>query len=384
MGQVAWGIAKGFDAKETAKMAAQQALIRLGTGRPALVICFVSHEFNTDQAINGLVGMLGNIPLWGFNTEIPLTLDGEQDRSILVLIISGKDLEAESHLIHKDIDEQNQKEIFLKTFHIKGPSAFILAGDGANGFPEWVLNETKWLKISIVGCLGSGEYYQGFTSQFAGNRCEQEGIAALALGGAFQIGVGLGHGWQDMGFVFPIGRFQDSYIIELDSVPPAQIYERIFGFPAKQWLVPPLSEILPLYPLGIELFPGSSDLFMRTPVGVGQNGSFKFNAPLADGQVAHIMVGDIGGCLEATRLAVQTAKNQLGKSHPLAVVILIDYAWHILFKDRITEVLKLIKYEAGDLPIVGAYTMGHFYSPGQEAIMQVLNQNIMVMMLAEK
>jgi hypothetical protein len=384
MGQVAWGIAKGFDAKETARMAAQQALIKLGTSHPAIGICFVSHEFDADQAVAGLVGMLGNLPLWGFSTEIPLTIDGEQERSILVAIISGKDLEVETLLISKGENQENQLVNFSKKLRIKDPSAFIMVGDGANGFPEWILEEAKQLPTTKIGCLGSGEYYLGSTNQFAGHQNKEGAIAVAALGSNFKVGVGMGHGWRDLGIVFPVGRFQDSAIVELDGVPPAQIYERVYGFPAKEWMVPPLSEVISMYPLGIEIFPGSSDLFLRTPVGVGQDGSFKYNAPLADGQIAHIMVGDIKTSLEAVSQAVLSAKSQVEGNHPLVVLVLVDYGWHLLFKDRITEVLNIIQQEAGKLPVIGAYTMGHIYSPEQETNSQVLNQNIMVMILAEK
>ena len=172
--------------------------------------------------------------------------------------------------------------------------------------------------------------------------------------------------------------------MEMDGVPPAQIYERVFGFPANEWSVPPLSEIISMYPLGIEIFPGSSDLFLRAPVGVGQDGGFKFNAPLAEGQIAHIMVGDIRACLEATSLAVQSAKKQLKGARPLAVCVFMDYAWHLLFKERIIEVLDLIRQGTDGIPAIGAYTMGHIHSAEQETISQVLNQNIMVVILAEK
>ena len=383
MGQVAWGIAKGFDAKETARMAAQKAMIKLGTGHPSLAICFISPEFDTAQAVSGISGMLGNIPLWGFSTEYPITLDGEHERSILIMIISGKDLEAEVHLLKKEGSQTQLSEIFSKTFQMKEVSKYLLVGDGVKGFPDWILDDLKNLRASVIGCLGSGEFYQGNTTQFAGHHSERGGIAAMALGKNYQLGVGLGHGWQDMGFVFQVGRYQDLEILEIDGVSPIQIYERVFGYPAKQWTIPPLSEIISLYPLGIELFPGSTDMFLRSPLGVGLDGSLKVNASLADGQMAHIMVGDIDFCLDAARQAVQTAKDQVKLCHPLAVIVLIDYAWHLLFKERIVEVFKIVQQEQPDVPIIGAYTLGHLYYQEQESISHILNQNVMVLIIAE-
>ena len=384
MGQVAWGIANGFDARETARKAAQQALIKIGTGRPALAICFMSHEFNIDQALGGMIGMLGNLPIWGFSTEFPLTIEGEHERSILIVVISGKDLVAETMLVEKEENFAGHQGILSGKLRIKEPSAYLLAGDGANGFPHWLLDEVNQIQARIAGCLGSGEYYQGATRQFAGNRSALESVAVAALGGNFQIGVGVGHGWQDMGFVFPVGRFENSMILELDGVSPVEKYERVFDFPAAKWKEPPLSDIISMYPLGIELFPGSADLILRAPVKVESDGSLKFNAPMADGQIAHIMVGNVAFCLEAVQQALNAAKSQIYGCHALAVFVLMDYGWHLLFKEKVVEVMKLIQKDVDDLPVVGAYTMGHIHSSDQGSGSQVLNQNVMIMILAEK
>lgn len=384
MGQIALGIAKGFDAKEVGRNAAQLALQKMGTGRPSFAVGFISDEFNIAQTVAGITSILGNIPLWGFGTQYPLTLEGEQERSVVIMVVSVKNQEAESHLLSKNEQGFENTETIQRLFSIPNPGALLVAADGAKGISDPVLTGLKQLNTPIIGCLGSGDYLQGYTTQFAGNTSEAEGVALLALGEGFKVGIGLGHGWQDIGFSYQVGRVQDNVIKELDGIPPAVVYERVFGFPAEKWITAPLSQIVSLYPLGIEIFPGSSDLYLRTPISIEADGGLRLNMPVAEGQMAHIMVGDIDSALMAVRQALDTAHKTIGNTRPLVTLVLADYAWHLLFGNRITEVMELIHQDQPALPVLGAYTLGHVYLPDAGANLQVLNQNIMVLIIAEK
>ncbi len=379
MGQVAVGMAQGFDSKEVARSAVQQALLKLGTGRPSFAVSFVSREFNINDVSATLTAFLGNTPLWGFSTYYPLTVTGEQERTVIVVIISGKSLEIDAQTVLPDDLEKEDAIVFPGA-----PSMLILAGDGARGISETTLKNIKQLKTPVLGCLASGDFLQGYTTQFAGGRCADGGLAMLGLSGTFKVGVGLGHGWQEIGFAHQIGRLQGRVLMELEGVTPASIYEKVFGYSSDQWSSDVLSEIVPLYPLGIEVFPGSSDLFIRTPLCVQADGSFLLNASAAEGQMAHVMVGNIDTNLEAVRQAVETAKREMTGTRPLLSIVLVDYAWHLLLGERIREVIEIVQHAELDVPIVGAYTMGHIYSPEGGSTPQVLNQNLMVLMIAER
>ncbi|MCE1252858.1 MAG: FIST C-terminal domain-containing protein [Anaerolineae bacterium] len=380
MGQVSVGMAQGFDSKEVARNAIQQAILKMGTGRPSFAMAFISREFNISDVSSTLAGFLGNVPLWGFSTHFPLTVEGEQDRSVILVLVSGKSLEIGSQLIlPSELDRDDSFTLSSKDY-----SLFILAGDGARGLSESTLNNLRQLNLPVLGCLASGDFLQGFTTQITSGRSVAGGLAVLGLNGAFKVGVGLGHGWQEIGFTHQIGRIQARTLMEMDGLSPAAIYEKIFGYSASQWSSAALSEIVPLYPLGIEIFPGSSDLFVRTPLNVQADGSFVLNASVAEGQMAHIMVGNIDSNLEAVRQAIKAAEKEILFMRPLLSLVLVDYAWHLLMGERIKEVMGLVQAVQPDVPVVGAYTMGHIYSSEGGSMPQVLNQNIMVLMIAEK
>ena len=131
-----WGWGKGYDGREAARQAAQQALSHLGTARPALGLVFVSQEFEMAPVVNGLVSVLGNVPFWGISTTRAIIPTGEQARSVVVALLAGNDLNAK--VSYWPAFSQNSEEtanqliqsLFAETDSLKG---LLLAADGING-----------------------------------------------------------------------------------------------------------------------------------------------------------------------------------------------------------------------------------------------------------
>src|SRR5512146_2833704 len=90
----AWGWGKGFDGREAARQAAQQALSHAGVARPVLGLVFISQEFDVAEVASGLESVLGSLPRWGISTSCALIPSGEQARSVLVALLAGSDLDA--------------------------------------------------------------------------------------------------------------------------------------------------------------------------------------------------------------------------------------------------------------------------------------------------
>jgi hypothetical protein len=93
---VSWGWGKGFDGREAARQAAQQALNHAGAAKLALGLVFVSQEFDAAAVVSGLGSILGDLPLWGISTSRVLIPSGEQARSVVVALLAGNDLNAKA------------------------------------------------------------------------------------------------------------------------------------------------------------------------------------------------------------------------------------------------------------------------------------------------
>jgi hypothetical protein len=384
---IAWGIGRGLDGREAAREAAQQALDLLGGARPSLALAFVAQELKISDAQAGLSSLLNNAPVWGFSTVCPITSEGEQPRTVVVALLSGAELKAQVQWFPNfsqnspgtaaDLAQSLRNEILQ-------PQGILLAADGINGDISPVCAALSDGNIPIAGCLTTGDYHTGKTNQMGAGQSGSGALSALILGGRLRIGIGIGHGWQDIGIHFKISRARDLMVQLLDKIPAAEAYSGVFGYPVRQWVSPPLTELVRLYPLGVEIFPGSSDLVLRSPLHVEADGSFRMNAPVAEGEVVHLMVGDTDACLKSAREAAKQALASLGKAAPLVGLVLVDVAWQYLFETRMSQVMSVLRMSLGEIPLVGAFTLGQIARPIEEAAPNLYNQQIQIVLLGEQ
>ena len=367
-------------------MAAQQALSRLGTTRAALCLVFVSQEFEMWPVISGLTGVLGNVPLWGISPSRPFTPAGEQARSVVIGLLAGSDISAE--VTFWPGFAQNSSETAGQLLHALAADpanihGLLLAADGINGDISQICAALTGFSAVVAGCLASGDIFQGKTYQIAGSHSAAGGLAVAALKGPLSMGMGIGHGWSDIGVHFEISKARDIWVQELGDLPAAEAYSRTFGYPARDWAFPPLKELVRLYPLGIELAPGSSELIIRSPLQMEVDGSLRMNIPVAEKQVARLLVGDRSSCLEAARQATRTALNALAGAKPVLALALADQAWQYIFQSEPARLISTIKAETGDIPLLGGYTLGQVIRQDLQGIVRAYNQNLLVVVFGE-
>ncbi len=383
----AWGWGKGFDGREVARQAAQLALSRLGAARPALGLVFVSQEFDMAPVAGGLASVLGDVPLWGISASQAIIPSGGQPRSVVLALLSGDDLHARVSFwpgFAQNSDEtasQLIQSLYAESGALKG---LLLAADGVNGDITKVCAALTDFSSPVAGCLASGDIAQGKTYQLSGSQFGTGGLSCAALEGAISLGIGIGHGWSDVGIFFEISKARDILVQQLSEMPAAEAYSRYLGYPAREWAFPPLKELVRLYPLGIELTPGNSELIIRSPLQVEADGSLRMNIPVAEGQVARLLVGDRTKCLDAAHQAARTALKALSGAKPLLAVALIDQAWQYLFQSDAMRLISAIKAETGDVPLLGAYTLGQVCRQRSEGYVRVYNQNLLVIVFGER
>lgn len=382
-----WGWAKGFDGREAARQAAQQALNHLGSIHPAIGLVFVSQEFEMAGVVSGLTGALGNVPLWGISTTHPITSSGEQTRAVVVGLIAGSDINVRTTYwpgFAQNSEETASQLIQSLYAESKSLNGLLLAADGINGDVTRVCAALTDFSSPVAGCMASGDIQQGKTYQLGGNQSGTGGLACATLEGALTIGMGTGHGWSDVGVNFEISKARDIWVQQLGQMPAAEAYSRYLGYTPREWAFPPLKELVRLYPLGIELTPGNSELIVRSPLQVETDGSLRMNIPVAEGQVARLLVGDRNNCLEAARQTARNAVKALAGARPLLAMVLVDQAWQYLFQSDSDKMIEVIKAEVGEIPLIGAYTLGQVSRQRLEGYVRVYNQNLLVVVFGER
>lgn len=382
---IGWGIGKGLESKECARTAAQKALDSLGTAQPVLGIVLVSQDLDIQQALSGLTGMLGTTPLWGFSTAAPFSSEGEHSHTVLVGLVAGSDLKAQVNFYAEYVrDSQTVRRQLSQTLQDAGEiSGVLFSADGVNGnflpaAPAFAMSD-----YPVAGSLVSSGYHLEMPRVIAGSQVDAGAMATVILGGAFRIGVGLGHGWKPTGLRFQISRARDVWVQSLNGFTAAEAYSQIFGYPLREWTHPPLSELVRLYPLGFQASPGSEEIVLRSPLHVEVDGSFRMNAPVPEGESASLLAGDPNLCLHEVSQTVQRAVVALGAARPLIALVFVDLAWKMLFAGRGKELIQALHTELGDIPMLGCYTVGQIARLQSSMLPQQLNQHLMVVLLGE-
>jgi hypothetical protein len=392
-----YGVGIGINGRDAAMQATQHALDQLGTARPALALVFVAQEFNISEVLTGLTNLLGETPLWGFSTTRPMTGEGDQPRSVVVALLTGSDLKAQvlwypnytqdSAGVAKQLVQALKQDVFL-------PQDILLMVDGINGSLIPVCAALGELQVPVAGGMSAGEPSQGKTFGIGKNQAGPGALSAATFSGRCRLGVGLAHGWKDMGVYFHVTRTRDVWLQTLDHAPAAETYAKYFGYSAREWAFPPLTEMARLYPLGVEparnkhtgalMGTDPSQLLIRSALRVEVDGSLRMSGPVPEGAVVHLMVGDPDACLEAAQIAAEMALRGLyGRAKPILAVALVDVAWQVLFESRPDQISVALRSVLGDIPLVGAYTYGQLVRPDLDQPPVLHNQNIEVVVFGE-
>ncbi len=382
-----YGVGGGIDGREAALQATQRVLDQVGAARPALGIVFVSQEFDVEEVVGGVLAFLGDVPLWGFSTVRPITEDGDAPRTVVVALLMGSELRAQVHFWSEFAHDSSgvarlAAQILRQESFTIQESLFV--ADGINGSLTPLCAALENSRAGIAGCMASGDQAAGKTYQIGKNQCAPGSLSMALFGGRFRLGVGLGQGWRSVGAFFRATHTRDVWVQALDGAPAIDSYVRYFGHTAREWTISPLMEMARLYPLGVEGGQADGGMLLRSILRVEVDGSLRMSAPVPEGAVVHLMIGDPETCLREAEKAVTRALADLGESaKPMLAIAFVDVSWGHLFENHPNQVALALKSALGDIPLIGAYTLGQVVQPAVSAKPVVHNQAISVVIIGE-
>ena len=381
------GHAQALDAREAGMQATHQALNGLGTVSPSLGIIIAPYRYDPQQVINGASSLLANIPVIGFSVSAGLTQRGINSHSVIVVMLAGDDIQAETHWFpsYSQASAETATRISqLLGYEQRPAESVIIFADGLNGNAEEFCASLP-AGMPVLGGLATGDPQGANSFQIAGVQSGMGSMAVAFLRGNFKVGIGHGHGWHPVGSHFRVTRSRGFWLRTLDGHPASETYSRLFGQPAREWAFPPLNYMTRIYPLGFEQA-YSNELLVRSPLRVEADGSFRMNCSLRDGSDAYLMVGSPADCLATARQATQDALLALGDSKPVFALILVDTAWQMLLQAQGGAEIKAVQDVLGEaVPVAGGYTLGQIVPSGLfNEHPEFLNQNIVVAVFGTK
>jgi hypothetical protein len=381
------GEANVLDPREAGLQATHHALNRLGSATPILGVVIAPHRYDPQQVITGIASLLMNVPLIGFSSYAGITSQGTRFQSVIVMLISGDNVRAETHWFaaYSQASAEMATRIMQLIGYEQHPADSILVfADGLNGNAEEFCAGLP-PNLPILGGLASGDLQTSSSYQISGMQSGHGAMGAAFMRGNIKVGIGYGHGWNPVGSHFRVTRARGFWLRTLDGRPASEAYSQLFGKPAREWGFPPLNYMTRIYPLGFEQ-ESHSKLMLRSPLRVEADGSFRMNASLRDGSDAYLLVGSPADCQKAASDAAQQAMLALGHSRPAFAIVLVDVAWQMLMQSRLDAQIKAIQGVLGEnIPLAGGYTLGQIIPAGeQDKHPQFLNQHILVAAFGEK
>jgi hypothetical protein len=375
------GKASALDGREAGLQATHQALNSLGKTAPILGIVISSYQYEAQQVINGIAGLIGNTPVIGFSTPAGMTSEGLQPHSVVLALLGATDARADiTWLAGYTQGSREVSQQLADLLKRKPHQPALLFADGFNADAEQFCASLP-AGTNLTGGLSSGDLNAGNAYQIGGAQFGAGGLALARLEGNIRVGVGYGAGWQPVGTHFRVTRSRGFWVRTLDGRPASETYAHLFGYPPRDWAFPPLNHLARLYPLGLEQLDKS--LLLRSPMRVEADGSFRMNAAVPDGSEAYLMVGSLTACQQAATAATEHALAGLDGARPVLALVLADVAWQMLFEAQVGADVAAVQAALGtDVPLAGGYTLGQIV-PRQEASPQLLNQHMVVLVFGE-
>lgn len=383
------GKAQGLDGTEAAIQATDQALSQTGRQNISLAIIAASHDYSPHEVVNGVSGLLSDTHLLGFSTPAQLTADGLHQRSIAVALLVGDQLQAESNWWEEINAHQKDVEIFFHTSITNNPDtkALFVIGEGLFGNATELVDTIPGGRFSLAGCLAGGDVFTGRTYQIGNNGFGSRGFATAVLRGKVNIGIGTNHGWHPVGIYTRITRSKDQWVHTLDDHRACETYSEIYGYSPRDWVFPPLNQLIRLYPLGLDeegRTPTNHRGYqIRSPLRVEEDGSLRMNCSVPQGKTAYFLVSSIENCVSAVKLATQQAVDALGNAKPVLALIFADIAYHMMLQAQPGLEVQVVQEVIGtQVPIIGGYTFGQI---GQSANNdpELLNQHVQIILLGD-
>lgn len=370
------------DGHEAGSLAASRALARLAGQPITLAWVLATQNYDLTKVKSGVSNVLGHqVPLLGFSTSGILAERDRHSRAVAVAVLGGRHLPIQADWWPDPGDDPENLARLLEISRDAAGSpeaSLFVIGDGFNGAADMFCRLPLDPSINLAGGLAGGSLRTGRTYQIGGRNSGSGGLVVAWLPEQLQMSAALGCGWSPMGENLRVDRVEGLWVRELNACRPSELLAELFGFPARQWAYPPLSESVRQYPLELDLEDG---LLVRSPLRVEADGSLRMNAAIPEGYSGRLMVGNSPDCLQAAALAAQRALVGLRGARPVFGLLMVDKAWQGLLNARPgAEIAAVQKTLGEDLPLLGGYGFGQIGRELPSGALQLFNQQLEVIL----
>lgn len=372
--QIGVGLSLKKDPISAAKEAIISARLELKSEKIDLAMVFSSIDLASGSLLKTInLSLEETVPIIGCSGAAVISKQGVFRQGIVILLLSLSSGEYLNVACVQDIKTKTAlnagRELGEKLLYAFKDVRRVLSVIFSDGLMDegsnliHGLQESLGKSFPLVGASASDNLRFLKTFVYYNQEIISDGAVGMVLGGKFNFGLGIKHGWKPIGKPRTVTKSEGSIVYEIDNEPAVKIYEKYLACDFSK-LEKELKHISVLYPIGIYLT-GEDEYLLRNVVLIGKDGSLHFKGNVFQGSLIRLMIGTKESCLNATRQASEEAKKDLsGTTREITkankVVLVFDsVSRYMLLRREADKELQIIKESVGEnTPIIGLYTYG--------------------------
>lgn len=357
-------------APDSFEAGATAALAALSAGDAQLLFVFASAPHDLTELLRGVQRNAPSIPLIGCTSGGELTEKGVSDGTVVVAAIGGSGFGVRTGLVPEVSLGPREGGATLAELVTADPRRahqmlFVLTDGSANRVPDVVRGayDVVGASVPFVGGISGPIGSTGLSWQFWSDGDATRMLPGAAVGAAVcsdaPIGVGIRHGWHEIGEPMLVtSASDDGRIHELDGEPAVDAYLRKLDGPmAGEIDAEAFARFAQHYPLGMRRRGGYDVRGVWSEL--NEERSLKVAPDIAQRGLVRLMRGSRESLLEATDEACREALVGL-RGRPAIGLVVFDCVARraVLGADGLAEEAERFRAAAGGAPICGLYTNG--------------------------
>jgi len=376
-------VAVGSSGQADARLAgAEAAEAALAGAQPKLLIVFCSPEYAVAELLAGINETAPGVPLVGCSTAGEIAGDRAADHSVVVTALGGTGFHATTRAAtgmsrrHRaagaevaaaahDLDVARARTHQAAGGEGEPPDddrrLLLLFTDGLAGRQEEVIRgaySVVGAQVPLVGgCAGDGSRMRR-TYQLHNDEVLTDAVVGAALSTSGPLGIGVRHGWRQIGDPMIVTRAGESRVYSLGDEPALDAYLRLLDAPAEARSDPKaFAAFAQTHPLGLNRRGGEEMRFISGADFTER--SLLLVAEVPHGGLVWITEGDQDSILDATDSACESALEALDGHKPLGLLTFDCIARRGVLGDAgIQREVRRVADRAGGVPVAGFYTYG--------------------------
>ncbi len=360
-----WIGAGGSTAPSTTAAVDEALGTATGDRSPSLVIVFSSTEYPLAEVAALVADRVGDTPVIGCSTSGEVATSGPTESGLAIWALGGPGFEAAARLGQGSPDGLRDAAAAaarsVEDLDDGLASVLVLLADGLCGDQVEVVRGAYGVAGAAVplvgGCAGDDLAMQR-TEQLFGDSVVTNAVVAAAIRSDAPVGIGVAHGWREVGEPMLVTGSRGVVVETLDDRPALDVYLDAFDAPASvRDDEAAFVEFAVVRPLGIvrrdrtEIrYVSGADYAARTLTCI---------AEVPPGAAAHLMEGDVDTVLRATDAACQAALDGLDGRDPIGLLVFDCVARRAVLEDTgIRREVDRVAEVSGGVPVAGFYTYG--------------------------